>query len=295
MSAIHQSAFMKMMPKFLRNQWRDYRIKKTILDYYSQLPENELDSETREALAFLKSNPLPVFPYAFQNQYKRSDIQVFEDKDLNLKYVINEGKRLYFKKKSSKRGIKRNYNFLLIEQDHESPHRYLTNDFNIHENDILVDVGAAEGNLALSVIEKVKKVYLFETDERWIEALKATFAPWKDKVEIVNQYVSDFNDEKNVALDDFFKDKEPYTFLKIDAEGAEAQVLNGARLALASNQPLKVAVCCYHQPNDAKELGELLSSKGFESEFSKGLMIFNEPKTFYPPYLRKGVLRAFKE
>ena len=181
-----------------------------------------------------------------------------------------------------------------MEQDVNSPHRYLTDRFNIGKKDILVDVGAAEGNLALSVIEKVKKVYLFETDENWIEALKATFAPWKDKVEIINKFVADRNDEKTVSLDAFFKDREPFSFLKIDAEGTEAAVLKGCETILSSHKPLKAAVCCYHKPNDEKVFNKLLKDRGFSTSFSNGYMIFHEPETFYPPYLRKGVLRAVK-
>jgi hypothetical protein len=243
----------------------------------------------------LSENKLGVFPYSFPAGYNRNEIQVFKDVKLNMHYVFYEGKRLYFKRKSSVRGIKRNYNYLRIEQDINSPHRYLTDDFTIGSNDILVDVGAAEGNLALAVIEKVKKVYLFETDENWIEALKATFAPWKEKVEIVNKFVSNQNDSKHVSLAQFFKDKEVFTFLKIDAEGSDEDVLNGCSNMLSSDVPLKLAVCCYHKPNDEHKFKNYLSKRGFEVSFSEGYMIFDEPATFAPPYLRKGILRAVKD
>ena len=156
-------------------------------------------------------------------------------------------------------------------------------------------MGAAEGNLALSVIEKVKKVYLFETDKKWIEALEATFAPWKDKVEIINKFVSNKNDEHNVSLSQFFKDKEMFSFLKIDAEGSDAEVLEGGEELLLAKSNLKIALCCYHRPLDGKKFSTYLNEKGFTTSFSKGLMIYDEPKTFSPPYLRKGVLRAVKK
>lgn len=47
---------------------------------------------------------------------------------------------------------------------------------------MIADIGSAEGNFSLSNIENVKKVYLFESDKEWIEALEATFRPWRDKV-----------------------------------------------------------------------------------------------------------------
>ena len=60
------------------------------------------------------------------------------------------------------------------------------------EDVTLLDVGAAEGFFALSVIEHVKEIILFECDVEWIKALEATFKPWKDKVFIINKYVSKY-------------------------------------------------------------------------------------------------------
>ncbi|MFZ4549089.1 MAG: hypothetical protein ACOYN4_16690 [Bacteroidales bacterium] len=289
-----KSLYRKLVPKFIRKQLDSNRNKKTILDYYASLPETELNEEEKNAINYLKYNKLSVFPQTFPKEYNRNDIQVFTDDKNKLRYIIFEGKRLYFKRKSSERGIKRNYNYLRIEQDLNSPHRYLTDDFTIGSNDILVDVGAAEGNLALAVIEKVKKVYLFETDENWIEALNATFAPWKDKVEIVNKFVSNQNAGNHVSLAQFFKDKEVFTFLKVDAEGSDEDVLNGCSNMLSSEIPLKLAVCCYHKPNDEHKFNDYLSKRGFSVTFSDGYMIFDEQATFFPPYLRKGILRAVK-
>ena len=269
-------------------------MKQLILDCYKNIPESEVNQEEIEVLNYLKRHRICVFPYSFQNKYKRGDVEVFKDQTLNLKYILFEGKRLYFKRKSSARGVRRNYTNLSLEQDINSPHRYLTDDFDLSENDILVDVGAAEGNLPLAVIEKVKKVYLFETDENWLEPLRATFAQWKDKVEIVNKFVSDKNDENHVSLDVFFKDKEKFNFLKIDAEGAEAEILRGGMKILSETPSMKVAICCYHKPNDEKEFANFFSKHNFSISCSKGYMIFDNPKTFFPPYLRRGIMRAKK-
>ncbi|SMG50504.1 methyltransferase, FkbM family [Marivirga sericea] len=286
--------FRKLVPKFIRRPIEKNKLKSTVLNYYNSNEEEFIDQEKSNALEYLKETGFSVFPYPFQEKYKRSDIEVYADPSNQLKYIVTEGKRLYFKRKSSKRGVRRNYNFLKIEQDQNSPHRYLTSEFDIKENVILVDVGAAEGNLALEAIEKVKKVYLFETDERWIEALEATFAPWKEKVVIVNKFVSDVNDAKNVSLDEYFKDKESFNFLKVDAEGAEGDILKGAEKIIAENKNLKIALCCYHKPYDEDKFKAYLEDRNFEVSFTDGYMIFPEPKTFNPPYLRRGVLRAVK-
>ncbi|WP_296620134.1 FkbM family methyltransferase [Marivirga sp.] len=286
--------FRKLVPKFIRGPIEKNKLKSTVLDYYNSTDNEVIDEEKSNALNYLKEKGFSVFPYAFQEKYKPSDIEVHTDPSNQLKYINRDGKRLYFKRKSSERGVRRNYNFLKIEQDKKSPHRYLTNEFNVKENDILVDVGAAEGNLPLEVIEKIKKAYLFETDERWIEALEATFAPWKDKVVIVNKFVSNINDEKNVSLDEYFKDKEPFTFLKVDAEGAEADILDGAQKIIAQCNNLKLALCCYHKPYDEDKFKAHLETRKFKVSFADGYMVFPEPKTFRPPYLRRGVLRAIK-
>jgi 16S rRNA A1518/A1519 N6-dimethyltransferase RsmA/KsgA/DIM1 with predicted DNA glycosylase/AP lyase activity len=48
----------------------------------------------------------------------------------------------------------------------------------VAEGDVVVDAGAAEGNFALSVIDKASKVYIIEGDAGWCEALRQTFLPY---------------------------------------------------------------------------------------------------------------------
>ena len=45
-------------------------------------------------------------------------------------------------------------------------------------------------HISLEIIEEAKHVYLFEQDEQWLEAIRATFEPWQAKVTIVQKYVS---------------------------------------------------------------------------------------------------------
>ena len=115
------------------------------------------------------------------------------------------------------------------------------------ENDIVADIGSAEGNFSLSIIDKVKKIYLFESDPEIIQALRVTFEPWKEKVIIVNKYVSDETDDNFITLDSFFADKEAPTFLKIDVEGAEYAVLQGAKNILSTTKQMKIAIAAYHR------------------------------------------------
>jgi hypothetical protein len=292
MNTLNRFVFKIFVPKFIRRRIDLNKTKKIILNYYGGLPTSSITAEEKTVLDYLKEQNLCTFPYPFQFKYKKKDISILNDADLGLRYVIADGKRLYLKRHTSTRGIKRTINNLLIEQDILSPHRYLTDKFTINKDDVLVDVGAAEGNLALSVIERVKKVYLFETDENWIEALQATFSPWKDKVVIVNKFVSNKNDDKNISLDQFFKDNEIFNFLKVDAEGSEDEVIKGCEKLLSADQKMKIALCTYHRPTDDKIFSEILENKDFSVTFSQGYMIYNYPDTFTPPYLRRGVIRA---
>lgn len=151
----------------------------------------------------MKKNPVSVFPYPFSQQYDQNDIEVFLDEKLGLRYVLPDNKRLYFKRSFSDSDIQWAYNMLKMEQDVASPHRYLTADFQVDNGDVVVDAGAADGNFSLSVVEKAGAIYIFETESEWIEALEATFAPWKEKVHIVNKFISNVNDARNATLDDF--------------------------------------------------------------------------------------------
>ncbi len=285
-----------LLERLVSKKKRLRRLKNEIISYLERLPHEEINGDQESILSFLRTNNLAVFPYKFPEEYKAGDIEIFTDNSLNLFYMLWEGKKLYYKNGKQLKKAQEYFNSLRLEQDVRSPHRYLTPDFDVLENDVVVDVGAAEGNFSLSVIERVGKVYLFETDKNWIKALEATFAPWKDKVTIVQKFVSDKTFDNHITLDDFFTDKGKVDFIKGDVEGVEADVLNGARKLINTQKKLKVAICTYHRQEDAETLNAMLAELGFKNSFSDGYMIYyygrsNEVKE---PYLRKAVLRAVK-
>lgn len=302
MKELAKQIYRNIMPPSLRRSIGEIRdahylkiLMKRIISYYSNLSEFEITAEQSEVLEYLKKNQLHVFPYSYISEYNPKNVEVFTDNKLGLSYVLLDGKRLYFKRSWTPNKIKESYNSLQIEQDINSPHLYLTNDFTIENNDVIVDVGVAEGNFSLGVVEKAKKIYLFETDGEWIEALEATFAPWKEKVEIINKFVSNKNDDKNITLDSFLKNRGSINFLKIDVDGAEAELLKGSEEVLNDQKPLKIALCTYHKQNDEKEFTILLNHKGFDVSYSKRYMIFYADKiTMGAPFLRRGLIRATK-
>lgn len=283
-----------LVPKPIRTVILKKTLRKKILEYFALLPANEVNDEQREVLGYLEKNPLRIFPYPFHDNYSAEKIDVFFDAENGMRYMIQEGKRLYFKRRWSEKRIKRAYSELVREQDINSPHRYLTDSFTIGDEDVLADIGAAEGNFSLSVIENVKKIYLFEYDHEWTEALKATFAPWAEKVEIINKYVSDSDDESHIRFDTFYKEKKDITFLKIDVDGAEAIVLDSCNEVFKSLESFKVALCTYHKNNDERDFTLLLKNHGFTITPSKGYMIHYYDKKMKAPFLRRGLIRAVR-
>ncbi|MCZ0859767.1 FkbM family methyltransferase [Methanocorpusculum sp. MG] len=257
------------------------------------------DPEISEIMLYLDKHGFVSPPYVWADmtnsevREKFSKVDVYNDADLNLHYTLLEGKRIYFPRNWGVNYIRQYYFGLQeIEQHPQSPHRYLTDEFSVDENSIVVDCGVAEGNFGLSIVEKCKKLYLFEPEERWMEPLKATFAPWKDKVVIVQKYLSDTTDEINTTLDDYFSDKEYPNFLKLDVEGYEERLLLGTKKILSSNDLKKVVACIYHKAEDEEIVGALLREHGFTTIPSlRYMIVFFEGR---PPYLRRGVLRATK-
>ena len=293
MSKLTSQIYRIVVPKFIRKRILARNLRHSILNYYANLP-GAPDEELQKVLSYLSTNPIAVFPYHFQNKYNADDIEVFNDQAKGLRYVMLEGKRLYFKKRWSNKRIRHSFNELTKEQDRESPHRYLNEQFKIEDGEILVDIGVAEGNFALGAVEKASRLILFETDKEWIEALNATFEPWKEKVLIVNKFVSDITDAANTTLDDFIAPNERISFLKIDVDGAESRLLNGCKRILAEQQPLKLAICTYHKQNDEHDFNTIFIQNGFKTSHSDGYMLFYYDRKMKAPYLRRGLIRAVK-
>jgi hypothetical protein len=271
-------------------------MRKRIISFLeTEQKEQGLSSEKQEILDFLYSNKLSVFPYHFGEKYWKEDITVFFDGQLRMHYVLLfDNKRMYFKKKWSARSIAEYVNSMKIEQDLNSPHCYLSDDFCIAEGCIVADIGAAEGFFSLSIIDSVKKVYLFEPDFEWLEPLCATFKPWSEKVEIISKYVSDTTDRHAITLDDFFLHKGTPTFIKADIEGYESRLLEGAANIINTSPNLHIALCTYHRQHDYEEFSALLAEKNFNTTHSPGYMIFYIDNDLSYPYLRRGLIRAWK-
>ncbi|MGV8964102.1 MAG: FkbM family methyltransferase [Candidatus Saccharimonadaceae bacterium] len=267
--------------------------RKEIFSFYAK--SKYPDEATTVTLSYLKNHSLSNFYGAFQHKYCADNVEVHNDYDNGLKYVLENNKRLYFKRTQSKRTIQLIYNQLLIEQDPESPHCYTDQYFFVDKKTLLVDAGCAEGYFSFQHIDTLQKVYLFESDSEWIEALEATFKPWEHKSEIVSKFVSDQTTDDQTSLDDFFENKlDRPNFYKIDVEGAEHSVLNGMKRLL--QQPnLQIALCTYHNAEDLEIFTRFLTKKEFSVFPNPGLMIYmHDLRNLKPPYFRTCLIKASK-
>ncbi len=293
MNILQSRIYRIIVPKFIRKKIVAKMLRASVLEYYAKLSE-PLSDEVEKVLEYLRNRPVVMFPDYFQDEYVEDAVEVLDDKGLDLRYVMFDGRRLYFKKRWSKKRIRKSFNELIKEQDSRCPHCYEAKNFKVETGDVLADIGAAEGILALSVVEKASRIILFESNKEWLEPLNATFGPWKDKVVIVNKFVSDVTDSKCITLDDYFGVDEKLSFLKIDVEGAEANLLNGCKRILQQYKPLKVAICTYHKPEDEHEFTRCLTEYGFETSHSDGFVLLFTDRKIKAPYLRRGLIRAIK-
>lgn len=250
------------------------------------------DNEKKEiGKLLMQGMPLRFFPYHFPDNYNEEDIKVFRDEE-KYPYVLHNNKKLYMKKKWSDRQCKSYYNSIRIEQYNGSPHKYLKSESRFPKNDVVADIGAAEGIFGLEIIEIVKHLYLFEAEEDWLIPLRKTFSPWCNKVNIVRKYVSNKDHGNNITLDSFFKNKE-ISYIKADIEGAEELMLQGASETLSKVN--RMLLCTYHRPNDEMLLKDILQKKGYLIEFNEGYVLYIwDRKTFKAPYLRRCVMFAYK-
>lgn len=232
-----------------------------------------------------------VWPYPFIKNYHANEIEVIKDSEKDLYYVMQHGKRLYFSRHyTTVEAVQKSYNSLIIEQNPASPHLYLKEGFQVNEGDFVVDIGAAEGNFSLDIVEKAGKIIIVEAEAHWIEALKATFEPWKDKVEIIHKYISDTDNDHFATLKKIVGE-ETIDFLKLDVEGAELSILKSSADLLRRKQIQKLAVCTYHKKKDEQIFSKLLDGYGYDISQTPGFMLFVYGK-LAPPFFRKVLLQA---
>lgn len=248
-----------------------------------------------DELKYIIENGFTNFPY--KQIRKCQDIISGFDDTKQLPFVEHKAKRLYFPHGFSVELASSIYkNFIEREcilggnYTEKTPHQYQTEDFKIEQGDVLVDVGCAEALLALDSIDTVSHAYLIEGDPLWIPAIEATFAPYADKVTIINKYIG--LGKNDVSLQDIIEKHDCGVFIKMDIEGAEINVLSENRDCFLSCHDLKIVCCTYHKQEDYNRIVEEFNALGYHFITSEGYMLFDLLDETQYPYFRRGIIRA---
>ncbi len=285
-------SFPGLYRRFGRYFHTHYPLQRRILRHARRHPEQYADPELEAALQALRSGAISVFSFPGREKYDLLPVEVHTDAD-GFPWVDHGGRRLYFRLGTRPDEIVQDYRRLLAEQDAASPHCYTTPSFGIEPGDVLLDVGSAEGVFAIDNIEKASRVILFEVAPEWISALERTFAPWREKVTVINKFASDTDDDGTIRIDAAIGGEHAPVFLKLDVEGAEERVLNGAAEVL-SRPGTRAVVCTYHRHGDHERLSDSMRERGFDVTTSAGRMLFVHDRELQPPFFRRGVIYCRK-
>lgn len=261
--------------------------------------KNNKTEEYQNEINYLdKIGTLNIFPYNRIDK-KINNIMAGFDKKNKMPFVTHKDKKLYFPKHYSVEQAKNEYLNLIVNENileekfwEKTPHQYTTELFSVKNDDIVLDIGASEGLFLLNVIDKIKKGFIFEPDKIWLKALKVTFEPFKEKIIIINKFASNKNSTNELTIDYCLKNEHGNVFVKIDVEGSENMVLNGAKSILERKNDIRVVCCTYHKHGDANLFEKFFKNLNYYTEFSDGYMIFFYDNAIKPPYFRKGLIRA---
>jgi len=273
---------------------QSYKVRsKAVLDFYKKLDLQKEPAIIQEGIKFLKYHKYTPLPFKWTLKYEKYLPEVFYSEINQRFYVKFDNKNLYYPKHFTKTQVIWATRSILKEQDQQSPHLYLTEQFQVEQGSIVVDAGVAEGNFALSVVENAKKLYLIECDPEWVATLKVTFEPWKDKVIFVEKFLSDKSDETSISIDDLLEaDAHEKYFIKMDIEGYEKKALAGMKKLIAGSDQIKMDICTYHYPDDLTQIESIIKKYGFNWNVSTGYLLFFQLNE--EPRFRKALIRAQK-
>lgn len=266
-----------------------------MLNTIPRLYKDNQNEELERCIAYAKVHGPQMYCYPEVKEQHYGEKDVFYDEEAGLYYVYWNEKRMYLKRSmSDKEKVMSYVNNSHWEQSRKSPHRYLDEEFQVSEGGVVLDIGGAEGNFSLSVIERASKIFVFECEEEWLEALRYTFREYEDKVKVIPKYVSKIDSDTEITLDTFARENklQKIEMIKMDIEGAEIDVLHGATSLLSEKVVNKWAVCVYHRVDDAEKIEKILTE--YEQKYAKGYIMSAVWRLFdlKYPYWVKGVMRA---
>lgn len=128
------------------------------------------------------------------------------------------------------------------------------------DDEIWINLGAYYGDTICHYINQkdvFDQIYAVEGDTETAKKLRDNICLLPDniqnKIEIVNQYFS----EGENSLDDYFKEQR-ITYINMDIEGAERDVLQSGEKCIQKNRPV-LAICVYHCKDDLIVIPNIIS------------------------------------
>ncbi|MHA1291722.1 MAG: FkbM family methyltransferase [Promethearchaeota archaeon] len=169
----------------------------------------------------------------------------------------------------------------------------------------IVDIGAHIGTFTLSaglkIGEKGKIIAIEPEAKNFNQLIKNLELNKIENVVPVNIAISDFNGKANLFIDIgsqghslLYQDSSIYQvpvgvktldallqelsidnvdLLKIDAEGAELNILKGAKKTLIKNPKMKMLIAAYHYPQETSEVVKYLKELKFSPKISSGFVL----------------------
>jgi len=239
-------------------------------------------SGSRQNVGFfelLKHLLAPISKY----KAKKFISEINEDKDYYIVKLVNLANVFYYPKRF---GINSLYQVISETYCIDDWHYYEAFETKVGQGDIVLDCGAAEGLFSLVVAKRCQKVYCVEPLSDFIMALEKTFANIPN-VEIVplalgaraeSGFMTDDGFQSKlfttptdhpvnvVTIDSLFYEKNlPLTYIKVDLEGYELEMLAGAKETIKLNRP-KIAITTYHKAEHAVAIAKFL--KDIHSDYN---------------------------
>ena len=182
---------------------------------------------------------------------------------------------------------------------HSSEQYFEIPPFSYPLSEVVADIGAYVGDTTEEYIRRSFgkiKVYAFEPDDSNLKCLELRVNRLKSEwhindSDIIIILVGVADETKNVffcneefsaasylsdlgtkyvnifSLDDYFKDKQLPTVIKADIEGAEKDMIRGAKKIIKELKP-KMAICIYHKSDDFVKITEMINYLNPEYNFS---------------------------
>lgn len=285
----------------LREDYKKLQFQSSFACLLTNSMDTRNDEEKKSAIAYVaETGRFDMIPYYMIKDSIHVSFGI--DSLLNLPYVIHNANKLYFPCSWTTEQAANTYRHFIEDEQLTgdrfrecAPHSYISDDFTIEPDDVLIDTGCAEGLFSLSFIHKLKHIYLVENSSEWYAPLEATF---KDsiggKVTLLKKTISSRTSDDSITLQKIIEeDPRQSFFIKMDIEGAELEVLKSSLDYLRNTKKkIKLAICCYHRKTDAANIEYLIKEIGYSYSYSDGYILasfFDPSETFS---LRKGVIRA---